>query len=853
VTSDVPLAESQRHPSLRANGVTRSPEVLNGRWKSLAPGLLILLLTVAAYLPVLRCGFIWDDNDYVTGNQTLRELHGLYRIWFEPGAVPQYYPLVHTTFWLEYHCWGLNPLGYHLVNLLLHALAAILLWRTLLRLQLPGAWLAAAVFAVHPLGVESVAWITERKNVLSGVFYFGAALAYLRFQALGDARTSDHRVPSGGKPQHRWPWYLGALTLFVLAMLSKTVACSLPAAILLVRWWQEGELRGKDILPLAPFFAIGAGLGLLTVHLEIHQVGAHGAAWSLTALQRCLIAGRALWFYAWKLVVPVKLTFIYPRWEVSPRIWWQWLFPAAALAVVAALWLYRRQFGRGPLVGVLFFAGTLLPALGFVNVYPMRYSFVADHFQYLAGVGLVVLVAVATARLPRKTQWALVALPLLLGALTWQQIKMYKDLESLWQTTVARNPEAFLAHNNLAVILRARGQLDEAIFHLQKTLEIQPGFAEAHNNLGNALRQRGQTDLAITHFETALQLEPNNAPAYGNLGSALLDKGQANEAIAQFRKALQLEPGNVELLNNLAYALLSIGRGNEAIALFKKAIELRPYFVDAHNNLGNLLLQMGQVDEAIACYRKALEIQPDHAPAHSNLGRALLQKRDLNDAISYFASAAQLSPNSAEAENELAGALLQGGRLDEARAHLRKAIEVRPSFAEAHNNLALTLLRAGKVDEAITQFQEALTLQPNNAPAHNHLGHVFLKIGRVQEAIDHYQAALALLPNDAYTLNNLAWVLATNPEASARNGARAVELAHRADQLSASSSPSILGTLAAAYAEAGRFADAVASAQRALELASAQTNSAPLPALKARIRLYQAGSPFRDIASSARD
>ena len=570
----------------------------------------------------------------------------------------------------------------------MHALAAILLWRTLLRLRLPGALLAAAIFAVHPLGVESVAWITERKNVLSGVFYFGAALAYLRFLTLGDERVSSQQVPSGGNPRHQWFWYLGALALFLMAMLSKTVACSLPAAMLLVRWWQRGLLRVKDILPLTPFFAIGIGLGLLTVHLEIHHVGAHGAAWSLTGLQRCLIAGRALCFYAWKLVYPVQLTFIYPRWEVSPWIWWQWLFPAAALGVVAALWLLRRRVGRGPLAAVLFFAGALLPALGFVNVYPMRYSFVADHFQYLAGVGLIVLGAAAASRLPGRIPIALVALPLALGALTWQQTKMYSDLETLWRTTLTRNPKAFLAHNNLAVILRDRGQLDEAISHLQRALEIQPGFAESHNNLGNALRQQGQLALAIAHFQKALQLEPNNAPAYGNLGSALLEKGQVNEAIAQFRKALQLEPGNVDLLNNLAYALLRNGQANRAIELLQKAVALHPGFVDAHNNLGNLFLQIGQVDEAIACYRKALQIQPNHAPAHSNLGRALLQKRQVNEAVSQFQKAAQLCPDSAEAENELAGALIQAERLDES-----KSISRRPSKSDPTSPKPITTLR----------------------------------------------------------------------------------------------------------------------------------------------------------------
>lgn len=354
---------------------------LHSAWtKVWLPGLLLAVSVFIAYQPVLRGGFIWDDDDYVTNNWTLHDFNGLKHIWFDTQATPQYYPLVHTTFWLEYHAWKLNPVGYHVVNVLLHALGSILLWRVLKRLELPGAWLAAAVFALHPVNVESVAWITERKNVLSAVFFFAAAWAYLRFAG-----------ESEGK-KRRWSWWLAALCLFVCALLSKTVACSLPAVLLLVRWWKKKRLQAGDVLPMVPFFIAGLWLGLQTARLEEHHVGASGAEWSFSLGERCLIAGRALWFYAGKLVWPVKLTFVYPRWQMDAGIWWQWLFPAAALAIVATLWFARKRIGRGPLVAVLVFAGALFPALGFVNVYPMRFSFVADHFQYLASIGIIVLV-----------------------------------------------------------------------------------------------------------------------------------------------------------------------------------------------------------------------------------------------------------------------------------------------------------------------------------------------------------------------------------------------------------------------------------------------------------------------------
>ena len=609
---------------------------------------------------------------------------------------------------------------------------------------------------------------------------------------------------------------------------------------------------GRRRCPTLPFFALAAGLGLVTTWLEKTSVGARGPDWAISLPQRCLIAGRALWFYAGKLLWPANLCFFYPRWHLDTAAFLQWLYPATAAGVLLALWLMRGRIGRGPATAVFFFAGTLFPVLGLMNVYFMRYAFVCDHWLYLSSLGLIALgaalVAQATQRFGEAAllRWIGVFLLPVLGVLTWQQARRYSDLETLWRTTLARNPAAFMAHNNFAVILRQRGELDEAINHLQKALELKPDLAEAHNNLGNALRQRGEPDEAMADFTRALQLEPNNAPAYANLASALLEKGQTKEAIAQFQKALQLEPGNASLLNNLAYALLRNGQGSEAIALLQKVTEQHPGSADAHNNLGALLAQSGRLDEALACYRRALDLQPQNGPVHSNLGRALLQKRQLTEALAHLQKAAQLCPNSAECENELAGALIQAGRLDEARAHLQKALEIQPTFAEAQNNLGLTLLSEGQVYEAITHFNLALTLQPNNAPAHSHLGQALLKQGRVREAVEHYQAALALLPDDAYTLNNLAWVLATHPDASARNGAKAVELAQRAEQLSGGHNPSVLDTLAAAYAEAGRFPEATAAAQRALALAATQTNRAQVVVLQTRVRLYRAGCPFRD-------
>ena len=346
-------------------------------WSWLA-GLILLLAPFVLYSPLFDAGYIWDDNALVTDNLNLRSLHGLWRIWFVPGATPQYYPATYSSFWLEYQFWGLNPVASHFVNVLLHSLNAIVLWRLLRFLGVPGAWLAAALFALHPVYVESVAWISERKNVLSGLLYLTSAWMFLRY-ALGT------RVG-------RW-LYAGSLSLFMLALFAKTITCSLPAVLVILIWWKRGEVDRRIWLTLLPFFIVGAALGLYTVWIEKHFVGAQGVDWDLSWVERCLIAGRALWFYAGKLFWPENLTFIYPRWVIDVRDWFQYLYPVAVVTLVAGLWFARGRIGRGPVAAVLIFCGTLVPALGFFDVYPMRYSFVADHFQYLASIGLLVLFA----------------------------------------------------------------------------------------------------------------------------------------------------------------------------------------------------------------------------------------------------------------------------------------------------------------------------------------------------------------------------------------------------------------------------------------------------------------------------
>jgi len=560
------------------------------------------LVTLLAYSSALDAGYIWDDDDYVHQNPLLRQWGGLWRIWFSPTELPQYYPLVHTSFWLEFRLWGARPEGYHVVNVLLHALNAWLLLRVLGRLRVPGALLAALLFALHPVHVESVAWITERKNVLSLVFYLLAFLSYLRFDK-----------------QRSWKIYSLSLALFLFALWSKTVTASLPAAILLVLWWKKDRITKRDVHPLIPFFALGLLMGLVTAWMERTHVGALGDEWSLTFLERCLLAGRIPWFYAWKLAWPAELTFIYPRWHVSASTWWQYLFPLATLGVIIALWYQRRRWGKGPLVAMLFFVGSLFPALGFFNVFPMRFSYVADHFQYLASIGLIALVIGAIVHLLSKVglDKGAVAFGLFLvllgalGKLTWEQCPIYKDQVTLWLDTLKKNPDAWIAHNNLGELFYYQGRSDLAEYHCREALKRKADLPEAHGNLANALYGKSRYEEALEHYEAMLELKikpGKRARALTNMGAILLAMDRKDEAEQRHLESLEIEPDSPSTHHNLAEVYFKQRNYDQAEEQYLAALEIAPEFLQPNYRLAVLYEKTGRDKEAKTYFEKALEL-----------------------------------------------------------------------------------------------------------------------------------------------------------------------------------------------------------------------------------------------------
>ncbi|HEX4824969.1 MAG TPA: tetratricopeptide repeat protein [Candidatus Polarisedimenticolaceae bacterium] len=531
------------------------------RW--LAAGLVALV--VAAYLPVLSAGYVWDDDRHVTANAVLTAPHGLAAAWITLDATPQYYPLTHTVFWLEHALWGFAPAGYHLVNVLLHALSAVLLFRILVLLEIPGAFLAAAIFGVHPVHVESVAWVSELKNALSGVLYLGASRLFLGW-ALGRER-GDARP-------------LFAALLFACALLSKTVTASWPVAMAIVLWWKTGTVERRAALWLAPLLALGALFGGITHHLERTQVGASGAEWELSLLGRLALSGRIVWFYLAKLVWPYPLIFIYPRWTIDATSILAWIW----IVGVGAAFVLCRRLSRGAFAALAFFVVTLAPALGFFDVYPMRYAFVADHFQYLASIAPIVLFAAFLAK-RRWTLQAAAALVVALASLTAVRATAYRDEETLWRDTIARNPSAWIAHNNLGILLAEKGRNDEAAAAFARVLALKPDHAGARANLGYLQELQGKPAEAAATLTLAAPDRPGDADLRVHLVRDLIATGRFDEAVAPAVEAARLRPDDPDILCDAGTLLARAGRTAEAIPLLERAVKLRPGFARAQANL----------------------------------------------------------------------------------------------------------------------------------------------------------------------------------------------------------------------------------------------------------------------------
>ena len=762
----------------------------------------IFLLALAVYWPAIHGGFIWDDNSMLKDNLLVTQPNGLFSIWFSTAPV-DYFPLTYSSLWLEWRLWGLNATGYHVTNVLLHAGSCVLLWRVLAGLKIPGAFFAALLFLVHPVNVESVAWIAERKNTLAMIFYMLSLWWFLRAEEI-----------SGKGAGEKVRFYLLSLVAFLLSLLSKTAGVMLPFILLGLVWWQRGRITKTDLLRSLPFFGVALIMGLVTIWFQYHRAIGEAVINNRDFWTRLSSAGWSVWFYLWKALWPVNLTFVYPEWTVDSHSLLSYVPGIALLGVLILLWRFRNAWGRPWLFALAYFVLSLFPVLGFFKMYFLRYSFVADHWQHFALPAVVTLMAagldrVSVLRVRQALGGILVAA---LAILTWQQSLIYRDEETLWRDTLQKNSRCWMAYTNLGLILKNQGKRDQAIAANERSLQIRPDQFEAYNNLGVIFYEQGKLDEAITKYRAALAAYRNFADAHVNLGTVLDLRGQSVEAMEEYRTALRLSPNNAQAHNNLGCLLLASGNLEEAMGHFQETLKATPGSVEALVNLAGALLELGRAKEATPYLAKAVEIDPRHANAHLTFGNALLATGQFSQAIVEYTDAWQIQPD----------------------------------LARAHFKAGMAWLGLKKTKEAMNQFLIVLGWQPNSAETHYQLAVLLAREKQTAAAIEHYKAAIRHQPGWTAPLNSLAWLLATHPDAQFRDGKLAVELAQRACQATDNKDAGNLDTLAAAYAEAGNFPRAIEVGTQAEEMANLTQEVELKRELAQRLEGYRQGKAFRE-------
>ena len=682
--------------------------------------LLLLLVTMALYWPATRCDFVnLDDDLHVTANLQVQQGLSLQNIkWaFLNPVAHDWHPLSVCSHMLDCQLFRLNPWGHHLTSVLLHTLNAGLVF-ALLQAMTGARWRSlwvAALFAVHPLRVESVAWVTERKDVLSALFGLLALMAYARYAEVQSLKSKvQPAAPAGQRGESpksvvRGPWslfrlrspifYLLSLFCFALGLMSKPMLVTWPLVMILLDYWplrrfqfKTQDSRLKTSLPLLleklPFFALAALASVVT--FAVQKRG--GVVAAVEHMPLGARAGNALISYCrylGKLFWPTDLAVMYPHpgyWPLAKVL----LAGGGLLGLSVLVWVGRRRYPY-LLMGWLWYCGTLVPVSQMIQTGSQA---MADRWTYLPSLGMLIMVVWGAYELTRRWQHQVLGLSMAGGAavglclaLTWQQIGYWKDSEALFWHALEVTENNYVAHGNLGAALDKKGQTDEAMHQFREALRLGPQQAEAHNNLGAALDEKDQIDEAIRQYQKALRLKPSYAEAHNNLGTALGKKGQTDEAIRQYQEALRLKPDYAEAHYNLGAALGRKGQSDEAIRQYQEAVRLKPDYADAHNNLGAALDDRGQSDEAIRHYQAALRLKPNHAEAHNNLGIALGRK----------------------------------GQSDEALLQFQEAVRLKPDYAEAHNNLGIAFYQQHRTGEAIRQFQEALRLKPDYAGARQNL------------------------------------------------------------------------------------------------------------------------------------
>ncbi|MGI9251179.1 MAG: tetratricopeptide repeat protein [Pseudohongiellaceae bacterium] len=763
------------------------------RWTPENLALLALpLLVLVSYWPVLFAGYVWDDKIFLDA-APVSEWAGVLDIWFDPRQVRQeahYWPLLYSSFWLEHKLlFGFNPLASHVVNLLLHSANTVLLWRLLTRLDVPAAWFIAAVFAVHPVHVEAVAWAIGRKDLLATLFYLLAAGSWLRFRERPKLGT-----------------YLPLVALFIAGMLSKSLIITLPAALLIHLWWKHGRITKTDVRQVAPLFLIGAIITILQIVWYNRRAVID---FNYDLLERLVIAPQALWFYAGKLLWPHPLMGIYPQWNINPGILLNWLPLLAGLALILGLWLARHRIGRGPLAGALLFAVMLSPMIGLALNAFMQFSFVADRYQYLASASLIaVLVGIAVTLLKRiptgskeqvitdgagaitileegsatqdegtvqeqsashnTTQGAAIAqssAPYRLGSyavkilaalvlvgygvLTWNQAKVYRDDVTLWGHTITMNPDAHSGYYNYGLALVDAGKPEEGVAAYRTSIEKDPDSAGTYINLSFALLELERLEESAEAARYATVLDPEALLAHQNLASALHKLERYEETLASLQEVAKLmRPVTAEHYFHMGHIATLLERRQQAEDYLRNALTVDPAHQDALSQLTGLYLDTGR-------YQQAVEINPNILNILKSVASRQYGEGNYEPALENYQHSAGIDPNDAQVHLGQGYVLEQLERLEEAEQSYQRALAIEPNLQAALSQLAALYFNDRRFEDALNLYRRTVELEPNSAEAHSNLGSALAQSGQLQEAIASFERALELDPQLASARTNL--------------------------------------------------------------------------------------------------
>ncbi len=742
---------------------------------------MLLLVTIAVYWPATRCDFIsYDDQDFVTANLHIQgglNWEGVKWAFCNTEQAAYWAPLMWLSHMLAWQLFGLNPWGHHLINVLLHAANTALVFLVFRRMT-GATWrslMVAALFGLHPLRVESVVWVAERKDVLSTCFGLLALLFYVRYAKKvksGQWRASAPSSLDCGL----------SLFFFALGLMSKPMLVTWPFVMLLLDYWPLRRLRfsmpsvGRWTLDVGrssflirvqsvaknpslwrllfekiPFFALAAAASVVTLMVQKHE-GSLAGGENLPFGPRCANALVSYCRYLGKMFWPTDLAVFYPHpghWPME-----QVLLAGVLLCGISVLLFVKR--GRYPflLMGWLWFCGTLVPAIGLVQSGGQA---MADRFTYVPSLGVLLLSIWGAVELTRRWRYRVIALSVagtaalvLCMALTRQQIGYWKDSEALFRHALEVADNNYLAQKALGAALVNKGQTEEAITQFEEALRLRPNYAEAHNNLGAALEKKGQIDEAIRQFQEAIRLEPNYLNARNNLGVGFLKKGQIDEAISLFREVIRLKPDYAGVHYNLGAALLKKGQTDEAIGQYQEILLLKPDDAMAHNKLGAGFLSKGQIDEAIIQFQEAIRLKPDYADACNNLGVAFGRKGQIDEAISQFQEALRLKPDYADACNNLGYRWAERGEnLDQALAMLEKAVRLEPRNAAFLDSLGWVLFKLNRPREALGYLLKAVeNSRRPDAALYDHLGDIYAALNQRDQAVEAWRKSLSVEPND---------------------------------------------------------------------------------------------------------